>query len=147
MSPAQGAPAEAKSSNINIMPSNCSRCSHNIQENDRLTARIDVLQAQLQTQSLGKGNFSEGKGETASVPPVNTDSSINLLAQSPQPVNFLMASGGKCCRNESTGVTHSAHRNFQPVFPIKQLVGVRSRAFSGLYSSCYGIWDDEASHH
>ena len=35
------------SSNINTMPSNCSRCTHNIQENDRLTARIAVLQAQL----------------------------------------------------------------------------------------------------
>ncbi|XP_071192547.1 uncharacterized protein [Salvelinus alpinus] len=89
------------SSNINMMSSNCSRCTHNIQENDRLTARIAVLQAQLQTQSLGKGNFSVGKEETASVPPVSTDSnvSINPLAQSPQPDNFLMASGGKCCWN------------------------------------------------
>lgn len=91
----------AELSNINMMPSNCSRCTYNIQENDRLTARIAVLQAQLQTQSLGKGNFSVGKDETASVPPVSTDSniSINPLARSPQPDNFLMASGGKCCRN------------------------------------------------
>ena len=60
-----------------------------------------MLQAQLQTQSLGKGNFSVGKDETVSVPPVSTDSnvSINPLAWSPQPDNFLMASGGKCCRN------------------------------------------------
>ena len=64
-------------------------------------ARIAVLQTQLQTQSLGKGNFSVGKDETASVPPVSTDSnvSINPLAWSPQPDNLLMASGGKCCRN------------------------------------------------
>uniref|UniRef100_A0A8C7QG66 SGNH hydrolase-type esterase domain-containing protein n=1 Tax=Oncorhynchus mykiss TaxID=8022 RepID=A0A8C7QG66_ONCMY len=87
------------SSNINMMPSNCSRCTHNIQENDRLTARIAVLQAQHQTQSLGKGNFSVGKDETASVPPVSIDSSINPLARSPQPENFLTASGRKCCRN------------------------------------------------
>uniref|UniRef100_A0A8C7UQ92 SGNH hydrolase-type esterase domain-containing protein n=1 Tax=Oncorhynchus mykiss TaxID=8022 RepID=A0A8C7UQ92_ONCMY len=89
------------SSNINMMPSNCSRCTHNIRENDCLTARIAVLQAQLQTQSLGKGNFNVGKDETVSVPPVSTDSnvSINPLARSPQPDNFLMASGGKCCRN------------------------------------------------
>ena len=58
-----------------------------------------MLQAQLQTQSLGKGHFSEGKDETASVPPVGTDSSINPLAQSPQPDSFLMASGGIYCRN------------------------------------------------
>lgn len=92
---------QPKLSNINMMPSNCSRCTYNIQENDRLTARIAVLQAQLQTQSLGKGNFSVVKGETASVPPVSTDSnvSINPLARSPQPDNFLMASGGKRCRN------------------------------------------------
>ena len=127
------------SSNINMMPFNCSRCTRNIQENDRLTARIAVLQAQLQTQSFGKGNFSVGKDETASVPPVSTDSSINPLAQSPQPDNFLMASGGKCCRNCSTGVAHSADRNFQPVLPIKQQVRVRGRAFSGLYSSRYGV--------
>ena len=68
------------------------------------------LQAQLQTQSLGKGNFSVGKDATASVPPVSTDSnvsinpvstdsSINPLAQSPQPDNFLTVSGRKCCRN------------------------------------------------
>ncbi|CDQ58613.1 unnamed protein product [Oncorhynchus mykiss] len=84
-----------------MMPSNCSHCTHNIQENDRLTARIAVLQAQLQTQSLGKGNFSVGKDETASVPPVSTDSnvSINPLARSPQPDNFLTVSGRKCCRN------------------------------------------------
>ena len=83
------------------MPSNCSRCTHNIQENDHLTARIAVLQAQLQMQSLGKSHFSVGKDETASVPPISTDSnvSINPLARSPQPDNFLMASGGKCCRN------------------------------------------------
>uniref|UniRef100_A0A673YAG7 Uncharacterized protein n=1 Tax=Salmo trutta TaxID=8032 RepID=A0A673YAG7_SALTR len=61
--------------------------------------RIAVLQAQLQMQSLGKGNFSVGKDETGSVPPVSTDSSINPLAQSLQPDNCLMASGGKCCRN------------------------------------------------
>ena len=68
---------------------------------DSRNVRIAVLQAQLQTQSLGKGNFSVGKDETASVPPVNTDSNIskNPLAQSTQPDNFLMASGGKCCRN------------------------------------------------
>ena len=65
------------SSNINMMPSNCSRCTHNIQENDHPTARIAVLQAQIQTQSLGKGYFSVGKDETASVSPVSTDSSIN----------------------------------------------------------------------
>ena len=87
------------SSNINIMPSNCSRCTHNIQENNCLTATITVLQAQLHTQLLGKGNFSVGKNETASVPPVSIDSSINPLAQSPQPDNFLKSSGGKCCRN------------------------------------------------
>ena len=58
-----------------------------------------MLQAQLQTQSLGKGNFNVGKDETESVPPVSTHSSINPLAQSPQPDNILMASGGKCCRN------------------------------------------------
>ena len=77
-----------------MMPSNCSRCA-------RLTARIAVLQAQLQTQSLGKGNFSVGKDETESEPPVSTDSnvSINPLARSPQPDNFLMVSGGKYCRN------------------------------------------------
>ena len=82
-----------------MMPSNCSRCTQNIQEN--LTTRIAVLQAQLQRQSLGKGNFSVGKDETALVPPVSTDSnvSINPLAQSPQPDNFLVASGGKCCGN------------------------------------------------
>ena len=79
---------QPKLSNINMMPSNCSRCTYNIQENDRLTARIAVLQAQLQTRSLGKGNFSVGKDETVSVPPVSTDSSINPLAQSPQPDNF-----------------------------------------------------------
>ena len=63
--------------------------------------RIAVLQAQLQTQSLGKGNFSVGKDETASVPPISTDSnvSINPLARSPQRDNFLTVSGGKCCRN------------------------------------------------
>ena len=74
-------------------------CTHNTQEHDRLMARIAVLRARLQTQSLGKGNFSVGKDETASVPPVSTDSnvSINPLARSPQPDNFLMASGGKCC--------------------------------------------------
>jgi hypothetical protein len=87
------------SSNINMMPSNCSHCTHNIQENDRLMVRIAVLQAQLQTQSLGKRNLSVGKDEAASVPPVSTDNSINLLAESPQPDNFLMASGEKCCRN------------------------------------------------
>ena len=87
------------SSNINMMRSNCSRCTHNIQENDRLMARIAMLQAQLQMQSLGKGNFSVGKDESASVPPVSTDSSINPLQQSPQPDNYLMASGPKCCRN------------------------------------------------
>ena len=38
------------SSNINMMPSNCSHCTHIIQENDRFTAMIAVLQAQLQTQ-------------------------------------------------------------------------------------------------
>lgn len=88
---------QPKLSNINMMPSNCSRCTYNIQENDRLMARIAVLQAQLQTQSLGKGNFSVGKDETAPVAPVSTDSnvSINPLARSPQPDNFLMASGGK----------------------------------------------------
>ena len=58
-----------------------------------------MLQAQLQTQSLGKGNFSVGKDETASVAPVSTDSSVNPLAQSPQPDNFLTVSGRKCCRN------------------------------------------------
>ena len=88
-----------QSGNINMMPSNYSRCTHSIQENDRLTARIAVLQAQLQMQSLGKGNFSVGKDKTASVPPVSTESSINPMAQSPQPDNFLMASGRKCWRN------------------------------------------------
>ena len=58
-------------------------------------ARINVLQAHLQKQSLGKGNFSVGKDETACVPPVSTDSSINPLTRSPQLDNFLMASGGK----------------------------------------------------
>ena len=72
-------------SNINMMPSNCSRCTHNIQENDCLMAKIAVLQAQLQTQSLGKGNLCVGKDETVSVPPVSKGSSINPLAQSPQP--------------------------------------------------------------
>ena len=87
------------SSNINMMPSNCSRCTHNIQENDHLTARIAELPAQLQTQSLGKGNLSVGKDETASVPAVSTDSSKNPLTQFPQPDNFLMASGRKCCKH------------------------------------------------
>ena len=87
------------SSNINTMPSNCSRCTLNIQENVLLIVRIAVLQAQLQMQSLGKGNFSVGKDETASVPPVHTDSSINPLALSPQLDNFLKASGQKCCRH------------------------------------------------
>ena len=50
-------------------------------------------------QSLGKGTLSVGKDETVSVPPISTDRSINPLAQSPQPDNFLIASGGKCCRN------------------------------------------------
>ena len=84
--------------NINTMPSNCSPCTHNIQENYRLMVRIAMLQAQLQMQSLGKGNLSVGKDETASVPPVSTESSINLSAQSQQPDNFLKASGKKCCR-------------------------------------------------
>ena len=62
---------------------------------------IVLRQSQLQTQSLGKGTFSVGKDETASVPPVSTDSngSINPLARSPQPDNFLTVAGGKCCRN------------------------------------------------
>ena len=51
-------------------------------------ARIAVLQAQLQTQSSGKGHLSVGKDETASVPPISTDSSINPLARSPQPEMF-----------------------------------------------------------
>ena len=46
------------SSNINTMHSNFSRCTHNIQENYFLMVRIAVLQAQLQMQSLGKGNLS-----------------------------------------------------------------------------------------
>ena len=49
--------------------------------------------------ALGKGNFSVGKDETASVPPVSTDSSINPFARSPQLDNFHMASGGKHSRN------------------------------------------------
>ena len=81
------------SSNINIMPSNCSRCTHNIQENGRLMVRIAVLQAQLQTQLLGKGHLSVGKDETVFVPPISIESSINALAHSLQPDNFLMASG------------------------------------------------------
>ena len=38
-----------------------------------------MLQAQLQTQLLGKGNLSVEKDETASVPSVSTDRSINPL--------------------------------------------------------------------
>jgi hypothetical protein len=57
------------SSNINMMPSNCSRCTHNIQQNDHLLARIAVLQAQLQTISLGKGNLQWGK-KVFSQPPI-----------------------------------------------------------------------------
>ena len=60
---------------------------------------ISESQAQLQMQLLGKGNLSVGKDETASMPAVSTDSSINPLAQSPQPDNSLMASGRKCCGN------------------------------------------------
>jgi hypothetical protein len=62
------------SSNINTMPSNCSCCIHNIQENYRLMVRIAMLLTQLQMQSLGKGNLCVGKDEIASVPPVSTDS-------------------------------------------------------------------------
>ena len=47
-----------------------------------------VLQAQLQMQSLGKGNLSVGKDGTAFVPPVSTDSCINPPAQSPQSDSF-----------------------------------------------------------
>ena len=39
---------------------------------------IAVLQAQLQTQSLGKGNLSVGKDETAFVPPINADSNVSI---------------------------------------------------------------------
>jgi hypothetical protein len=126
------------------MPSNCSHCSHNIQENDRLTARIAALQAQRHTKSLGKGHLNAGKDETASVPPISTDSSINPLAQSPQPDNFLMASGRKYCRNAQP-VSLIQSTNFQLVLPIKQRVGVRGRAFSGQSSSRYRVWDAETT--
>ena len=120
------------SSNINIMPSNCSRCTHKIQ--DRLMVRIAVLQVQLQTQSLGKRNLSVGKDETASIPPVSTDSSINLLAESPQPDNFFMASGGKCCRNAQPVSLIQPTETFN-----RQQVRVRGQAFSGLSSYRYGV--------
>jgi hypothetical protein len=61
--------------------------------------RITVLQAQLQTQSLGKGHLSVGNYETASVSPISTERIINPIAQYPQLDHFLMASGRKCCRN------------------------------------------------
>ena len=121
------------SSNINMMPSNCSRCTHNIQENDRLTARIAELQAQLQTQSLGKGNFSVGKDETASVPPVSTDSSIKPLAQSPQPDNFLTVSGRKCCRNAQPVSLNQPTETFNRFSPLSN--GSVSEAESSLVST------------
>lgn len=108
------------------MPSNCSRCA-------RLTARIAVLQAQLQTQSLGKGNFSVGKDETASVPPVSTDSSINPLAQSPQPDNFLTVSGRKCCRNAQPVSLIQQTETFNRFSPLSS--GSVSEAESSLVST------------
>ena len=53
----------------------------------------------LQMQSFGKGNLSEEKDETVSVPPVSTDSGINTPVRSPQPERFLKVSGMKCCRH------------------------------------------------
>ena len=109
-----------------MMPSNCSRCA-------RLTARIAVLQAQLQTQSLGKGNFSVGKDETASVPPVSTDSSINPLAQSPQPDNFLTVSGRKCCRKAQPVSLIQPTETFNRFSPLSS--GSESEAESSLVST------------
>ena len=122
-----------------MMPSNCSRCTHNIQENDRPTARIvDAI--------VRKGNLSVGKDEKVSVPPVSTDSSINPFARSPPPDKFLMASGGKCRMNAQLVSLIQPTETFN-WFSIKQQVVVRGRAFSGLYSFLYGFRDDEASHH
>ncbi|CDQ68510.1 unnamed protein product [Oncorhynchus mykiss] len=85
-----------------------------------------MLQAQLQTQSLGKDNLSVGKDETASVPPISTDSSINHLKQSPQPDNFLKASGRKCCWNAQLVSLIQPKETFNRF----QRVGVRGRAIS-----------------
>ena len=121
------------SSNINIMPSNCSCCTHNIQENDHFMARIAVLQAQFQTQSLGKGNLSVGNDETASVPRISTDSSINHLAHSPQPDNFIMASGRKCCRNAQPVSLIQPTETFNRFSPLSN--GSESEAEPSLVSS------------
>ena len=103
--------------------------------------RIALLPAQLQMQSLGKGNLSVGEYETASVPPVSTDSSINPPCTVPAAGQFSQGFWKEMLLACSTGVAHSADRNFQPVLPIKQ------QAFSGLSSPCYGGGAANASHH